>query len=117
LKEQNKKNAVLNDELDHFQMCIRKNSVDSEGVIYDRDQQYDSATNVESNHLIPSIEPSQIEHENKSCNDIRETQVSNDELFNFADVEGEHNREEEDPLFSKSKSPYLNNLADESRSS
>lgn len=58
LKEQNKKNAVLNDELDHFQMCIRKNSVDSEGVIYDRDQQYDSATNVESNHLIPSIEPS-----------------------------------------------------------
>lgn len=81
-------------------MCIRKNSVDSEGVIYDRDQQYDSATNVE----------------NKSCNDIRETQVSNDELFNFADVEGEHNREEEDPLFSKSKSPYLN-LADESRSS
>lgn len=68
LYKQNKLEA-LNEELEN--VGIRKNSVDSEGVIYERDHGCDTATNVET-QLIPSLEPGQVEHDTKSCNDIKD---------------------------------------------
>ena len=93
---------------ENFHAGARKNSVDSEGVVYENWEQraHDTETNLET--IFPDIAASHIEHENKSCNDIQAGEP-NEEFFNFAEID--------DPLLACSPNSDEKNFFGDSKNS